>query len=412
MTSSLSSTLNVPDNASAIIRQKLGLGALEPLRVAYIPGPGDVVGTFKHWRAKRHESNIPTIAYSLMFYELMERLRAESLIISTHPVGNCGGLYEGKFRFEYIAPRPSKGRWSYFWSQFRSAKTMTAMVKRYDPHIVVTSTHNPAIAWRKLANGRKLILTAHNTFWPQGRPPRSVKQYLRKAFLKSHATAIDAAICISQECVRQISELTGGRVRCEVACPQIVATFPIENREEARNLLFLGRVEESKGIYLLLDVFDRLAVRHADIKLTIVGAGGAEEEVRERLFRSAFSDRISYLGRLDAGGVHAAIAASDLLVCPTMTTFNEGLAVVGFEAAAHGIPTILSSVVPAAELLGNSCTVYEADSSESLHEALTELIENRDVYRERCSATARARDMTYDRTLSWGSGLYRTLMRS
>jgi glycogen(starch) synthase len=407
-----SDILQIPGTAGSKVRKHLGLSTSDALRVAFIPGPGDVAGTFQHWRAQQHEPRVPIIAYSLMFYELMDRLDAHSLIISLESVAAARESMSDRFHFQQIVPRPATGRWSYFWSQYQFAKSINAIVGDYDPHVVVTSTHNPALSWPRLAKNRKLVLTAHNSFWPQGSEPTGLKARLRKALLSSHARALDAAICTSHECARQVALLTDGRIQADVECPQIVSRYPIEERTDVRNLLFLGRVERPKGVFLLLDVFEQITQQYPSLRLTIAGDGDAAPELRHRLLTSSLSQKVSFLGRVDSQGVHAAIAASDLVVCPTMTSFNEGLAVVGFEAAAHGIPTILSSVVPASHLLSDSCTMYQADDPASLRQALCGLIDNPHAYREKCAATAGARDMIYDRTLSWGSGLFRAIMNS
>lgn len=410
MFNDINSVVVASDDAGRDLRRRLGMKTSDVLRVTFIPGPGDVFGTFEHWRAGRHDPRVPVVTYSMMFYELMSRLDADCQIISIQPVGQLARTPRDRFRFDQVTPLPSSDRWSWLRSQYKHAQDLVSLVGSFDPHIVVTSTHNPPSSWRKLAQKRKLVLTAHNSFWPMCQPPTGVKGRLRKAFLASQATALDGAICISHECARQVADVTRGRIKGQVACPQIVAHHPVEQRDRVRNLLFLGRIEDSKGIFLLFDVFERIAHRYPDISLVIAGSGGAEHALKSRLAASAHTDRITFLGRVDSAGVHSAISASDLLVCPTMTSFNEGLAVVGFEAATHGIPSVLSSVVPAAELLGDSCVVYEADSAPALEQALSSLIEDPQAYRNLCAATAAVRDKIYDRSLSWGSGLFRAIM--
>lgn len=407
-----SDIVQIPRSARRDVRKHLGLSMSDVLRVAFIPGPGDVAGTFQHWRAQQHEPRVPIIAYSLMFYELMDRLDAHSLVISLDSVAAVRESMSDRFHFQQIVPRSVTGRWSYFWSQYQFAKSINAIVGQYDPHVVVTSTHNPALSWPRLAKNRKLVLTAHNTFWPQDRAPTDLRGRLRRAILSLHARSLDAAICTSHECAKQVAFLTDGRIQSDVECPQVVSRYVIEERTHVRNLLYLGRVERSKGVFLLLDVFEQIAQRYPELRLTIAGDGDAAPELKERLVGSSLSLKISFLGRVDSQGVHAAIAASDLVVCPTMTSFNEGLAVVGFEAAAHGIPTVLSSVVPASHLLGDSCTMFQADDSASLRQALCWLIDNPEVYREKCAATAAVRDMIYNRSLSWGSGLFKAIVTS
>ena len=161
---------------------------------------------------------------------------------------------------------------------------------------------------------------------------------------------------------------------------------------------------------MLLEVFEKLAIQHPELTLHIAGSGGADDALKAKLAASANAKQIEFLGRIGSDAVHSTIAAADLLVCPTMSDFNEGLAVVGFEAAAHGIPTVLSSVVPAVELLGEGCAVYQADNATALEATIAGLIENPETYQKLCGATALVREKMYDRSLSWGSGLFRTLM--
>lgn len=412
MKSVIDDVIVIPEGAGADLRRHLGLQHSESVRVTFIPGPGDVAGTFDYWRAGRHEPRVPIVAYSLMFYELMERLNARCQIIAIHPIGTSARSADDKFGFEQVTPLPATNRWSWMRSRRKHARDLISMVGAFDPHVIVTSTHNPPSSWKSLAQGRKLVLTAHNSFWPMGRPPKDIKGRLRKALLSSQAAALDAAICTSHECARQVADITGGRVQGEVQCPQVVARYPIQQRDVARNLLFLGRIEDSKGLFLLIDAFERVAQRHRDLTLVIVGSGSAEKALKVRLAASAHADQITFLGRVGSEEVHSAIAAADLLVCPTMTSFNEGLAVVGFEAAAHGIPAVLSSVVPAVDLLGESSTIYEADNGTALAQAISSLIEDPSAYRDRCEATSAVRDKIYDRSLSWGSGLFRALIKA
>jgi glycogen synthase len=405
----LQDVLSIPKDAGEILRTKLGLRGADVLRVSFIPGPGDLAGTFEHWYSGQHDPNVSTIAYSLMFYELMKRLNAQCQIISIQNSNKTPQRYQNKFVFEEIVPKNLEGRFTYFLSQYLFGRELVLKVNAFDPHIVITSTHNPPASWHRLSHGRTLLLTAHNSFWPMGRRYFSLKNHCKKALLKYRATALDGAICISHECARQVDELTGGEVPIEVACPQIVDRYPIEERSTVKNLLFLGRIEESKGVFLLLDVFEELAHDFPKLLLTIAGTGSAESRLDTQLLKSSFNARIKYVRGLNSEGVHSVISESDLLICPTMTSFNEGLATVGFEAAAHGIPSVISSVVPAAEILAESCTIFDADNGASLKEAIRFLINNPEKYRAKCAATSKVRDIIYDRSFSWGSALFRAL---
>jgi glycosyltransferase involved in cell wall biosynthesis len=83
---------------------------------------------------------------------------------------------------------------------------------------------------------------------------------------------------------------------------------------------------------------------------------------------------------------------------------------VGVEAAAHGVPTLLSSVVPVSDLLGESCIVFEADDEPALHDALERLIVDDSAYQKLLPLVRARRDIFYDKSQSWGSQLGRVLL--
>lgn len=409
MEDDLSQFVIVPPGAASKIRRQLGLSPASPLKITYIPGPGDVAGTFMHWLARQHDPRVPIAAYSLMFYELASKLEATCQVVALHPVDAAAHSSGAQFRFDYLAKRPARGRWSYLLSEFLFARKLAAKVAEFDPHIVIAATHNPTSAWKRLAKGRRLVLSAHNMFWAVGSTEATWRERIKKAVLRRRARALDAAVCVSSECARQLAELTDGRVEGGVACHQVVAHYALRDRDRLRHLLFLGRIEEAKGVFLLLAAFEQLAAAHPELTLTFAGTGSRSVELHEALQRSAFSDRLRYAGHLRSDEVHELIDQSDLLVCPTMTTFAEGMPAVLREAAAHGVPSLVSSAVPLEDWPDLDGAVFEADDVVSLREGLRILADNPDEYRSIVRNTEFIRKNVYDRSLSWGSVLLKSI---
>ena len=108
-----------------------------------------------------------------------------------------------------------------------------------------------------------------------------------------------------------------------------------------------------------------------------------------------------------AEDVHQTLSETHLLVCPTRASFNEGLAFVCFEAALHGVPTVMSEVVPARDLLGGGCVVVEADSVNALASALDAILGDEARYENLRSTALEKSAVVFDRSKSWGSQLYR-----
>ncbi|MBC7139185.1 MAG: glycosyltransferase family 4 protein [Defluviimonas sp.] len=419
----------LPSEAAATIRQRLGLAEADPIRISFVPGPGDVSGTYAAWAEGRHDPRVPVITYSAQFFELVERLGAEAQIVTTYPppalpepalpeaetpdrAAHLAGR-GARFRFHQVPKRaPATGRRAWAAAEAAYAAAILAAVAAFDPQVVLVSTDMPSAAWAALKGpgGRRLVLTAHNTFWPMGRSPRGPKGIWRRLRLTARARALDDAVCTSGECARQIAAVTGGRVQGLVEHPQVVARYTPKVVGRIRKLLFLGRIESNKGIFLLLDAAAALVPRFPDLELVFAGSGGAAAELEARI-AALGQPGLRFVGRLGSDAVHAAIDAADLVVCPTTSAFNEGLAVVGFEAAAHGVPTLMSSVVPAAETLGAAGRVFEADSQPALRDALAALLEDPEAGARMGAALTELRAALYDRDRSWGMQLARVLQR-
>lgn len=389
-----------------MLRSRLGLMPTDELRISYITGPGDVVGTYEQWKNGQTDARVPIFAYSTMFYELASLLDGHGqLLCEVEPPSDC----TDPFQFVRLPSLSYRGRIGYRLGQSRRIRATLAAMDAFRPHLIVASSHVPATAWPALSRRAPVILSIHNTFWPMGRPLVGIQGNLKYRLLRRQATYPSSAVCISNECARQVSGLTDGRVAGRLVCPQIPSTYLETPRQRARRLLFIGRVEENKGVFLLLEAFASLMRDHPDLSLSFAGAGSADFALRERV-EALGSSRVKLLGRLSAQGIHQAISEADLLVCPTMTSFNEGLAVVGFEAASHGVPSVLSSVVPAKDLLAPCALVFPANDGAALRACLSELIEKDATYAELVRRTADVCDLIYDRSRSWGSQLYLAML--
>ncbi|NUO50443.1 MAG: glycosyltransferase [Polyangiaceae bacterium] len=111
-------------------------------------------------------------------------------------------------------------------------------------------------------------------------------------------------------------------------------------RDPDRKLLvFVGRLEKRKGVYELLEAFERLAPRHPDVDLVLVGDGDDTKACRERAEK--LGGRVILTGNVGMEGVADWLAASTLLTLPS---YAEGTPNVVIEAIASGRPVVASRV--------------------------------------------------------------------
>jgi phosphatidylinositol alpha-mannosyltransferase len=104
-------------------------------------------------------------------------------------------------------------------------------------------------------------------------------------------------------------------------------------------LLFVGRVEERKGLPVLLSAFQAL-VEHVPSRLTVVG--GDPDEISRRVADPELASHIDVLGKVSDGVLWRQLAEADILCAPSLA--GESFGMVLIEAFAAGTPVIASQI--------------------------------------------------------------------
>lgn len=378
-------------------------------QILYVPGPGDVQGTYRYWREGRDDPSIPSLAYSQQVYELADRLGAQLTVLTEGAVAADQG--PGPVRFRQLRPRLRRGL-RYHLGQVGYALQIVrhALATRADAIILQRNLcHFWPLALLRMA-GIPVFVSLHNTLWPVGRVPGRKDRLLGRLngwFFRHTARVVGVSGAVAAQ-VRQVAG--EGFDRADVQMPQYRSGLAgrFRRRAEGRPLgeiLYLGRIEKDKGVFLLLDAFARLAREHPSLRLRFVGDGSALSRLRMAADILPMARRIEIAGPCGGDQVFAELARTDLLVCPTTGGFAEGLAKTPVEAVLAGVPSLVTDVVPAADVLGDAVEVIPADDLDALEAAIAGLA--RDP--ARLSAMSRAaetrREMFFDRGQSLGARL-------
>ncbi len=119
---------------------------------------------------------------------------------------------------------------------------------------------------------------------------------------------------------------------------------------EQKTLLFVGRLHPEKGAHLLVEVFGRLAARHTDWRLRLVGPiaenqGGGGAEYQKRLLDLANRLPVEFTGPVfDPAQLAAVYSNADLFCYPSLAEKGEALPVAPLEAMATGLAPIVSDL--------------------------------------------------------------------
>jgi glycosyltransferase involved in cell wall biosynthesis len=217
-----------------------------------------------------------------------------------------------------------------------------------------------------------------------------------------------AVVRHSVDVLMAVSEQIGSRLRA-LGFPR-VEVVPVFARDQgpapcgadaARDVVFVGRLAADKGPTVLVEAFARIAERHPDARLVIVGDGPERERVarlaselslRPPGSASAGGGRLELTGWLDEAGVTAALARARVVAVPSRPALRaEGMPLTAIEAAMLGRPLVVSDDPGLVEMLSGSDAgiVTPAGSVDALADALDRLLGD-DILSRRMSSAARA----------------------
>jgi len=114
-----------------------------------------------------------------------------------------------------------------------------------------------------------------------------------------------------------------------------------ELRDGTLNILFIGRLEERKGLIHLLKAYHRLRKRRVDARLLVIGAGPKLREYRRYVGLRQIRD-VEFLTRVSDARKARYLASADIFCAPS--TGQESFGIVLLEAMAAGVPIVASDI--------------------------------------------------------------------
>lgn len=204
---------------------------------------------------------------------------------------------------------------------------------------------------------------------------------LDKSFLKS----IDKVICLSQYTFELLNNVYGipesKMVRMVNGIQLPDRLLNEQERENERSklalgknekiILFVGRLDEIKGVALIIQAFKRVCEKLPDTRLLLVGDGDYDGYLP--LCRD-YLGKIMFTGKVDKELLSVFYQISDVGV---MLSFHEQGSYVAIEMMAYGLPLIGTDTTGLKEMLEDECSVpitYAEDGMESLIGAFAERI--------------------------------------
>jgi len=381
------------------------------VRVLYVAGPGDVIGTYRHWQRGEDDPSQPALTYSAQFYDACCELDACGYLLSAHP--RRERLHDDRFTLEH-APVPfchSRISLLYHSGQlwYGLRILLTALRFRADVVFAVEGSTHLFLLSVLPRLGIQVVPLLQCVLSQKYRPVSRVQRQLWRWCRTLFARDCLASVVVSDEIAGQIREIAGE--------PRpILRIVPVYRREQFAEVpppaegpftvLFVGRVEADKGVFALLDVAAELAARdRRDIRVQICGTRSALPAVKRTIRQRGLQATVTCLGYCHRPQLRAAYAEAQVAIVPTHSGFVEGFNKVVVEGVLAGRPVIASRACTDLELFGEAVWPVDPDDTPGYLEAVLHLCDNRAAYERARQCCLERRELFFERQQTWGAAL-------
>lgn len=258
----------------------------------------------------------------------------------------------------------------------------------------------------ELIVGIKIIIKENikiiHAFWlfPQGFVAMLLKMFLRteyivtslggdmfpfktgnKLFLWWYKKIVNNAVYVTAVNSTFVQELQGLRENKIFYIPNgvnIEKLKPMKNIKKTRNILFVGRLAEKKGLQYLIEALSGVSEKLYD-KLLVVGEGPLQSSLKEKVKELHLTKKISFLDSKPYEDLILLYNKCLLIVVPSITTAEgdrEGFPTVYLDSMACGCPIITTDIEGIKSIIQNNKNgiIVKQKNSEALSKAIISLL--------------------------------------
>ncbi|HIK19152.1 MAG TPA: glycosyltransferase family 4 protein [Leptolyngbyaceae cyanobacterium M33_DOE_097] len=382
------------------------------MRIVYAAGPGNVIGTFEHWKKGEDDPSQVAVTYSGQFFDVCSALNATGYVITSNSEKKV--FKEGNFTIEnrpvYLS---RKSGILYYIGQVLYELNFILTVLRFRADLVVGNLTACFFVLSLLPLvGVQVIPTLHCVLWPKYAPiskARKLFWQLNRRFFSKDCLAI---LSLSADVNEQVEEITHHQARPIV---NFLSTYrrtefanitPASQARSPFHVLFAGRLEADKGVFDLLEVAKRFqADGCTDIVFHLCGTGTKLDLLREQVREFGLEASFVLHGYCKKAEMQQMYSLSHVVIVPTRSDFIEGLNKVVIEGVLANRPVITSSVCPALVYVREAVVEVPPDDFGAYGDAILKLYSDRAFYQQKQQSCQQLQEQFYSDSRSWGKAL-------
>lgn len=380
----------------------------------YIAGPGNIIETFNYWKKGEDDPSQVAITYSGQFYDVCSTLNAEAYIISSFSEKQY--LKDSHFKLENRPiPLSKQSGVLYHLGQIIYGVGLVISALQFRPDFIVVFNSEYSFILSILSKfGIKIIPTLHCALWSQNSLSKIQKLLVKmnKRFLSNDCLAI---LSISKNINEQVKKNTNNQQKF------IINFLPTYRRNEFKNVkksnhnlsvskfqvLFAGRIEKDKGIFILLEIAKRFKMEGInDIVFNLCGTGSQVEFLCQTAKEYEIDKNLFiYHGHCNKTEMQQLLNSSHIVIVPTTSDFAEGFNKVVVEGVLAHRPIITSSVCPALNYVKEAVVEVAPNDIKAYGDAILKLRGDSLFYEQKKQSCEKLGEKFYDYSQSWGTAL-------
>lgn len=349
------------------------------LRVLYNAGPGNAFETFQRWQDQERDLVNSHVAYSGQMLEACARRGAALMITCTHEGGE-----EQRHGNVKIVPRTdlSRGKSGISYHRSIAAKALQNIRDAIDFNadvLIISEDSNPSHYQALLQRGVRIVQSLHTRLWIDGRKPSFLQRLRLKGFAKAYSSGEISVLSASDVITEQVAALTKGKMPpvlefLPLYYPEHYADIPPPALDPSRlDIMFIGRIEENKGVFDLVSIAHLLRARNTDFRFQICGEGSALDRMRKKVSDQNLERYFLFHGWCDRDRLRAVMTQCQATIVPTRSDFVEGFNQVIVESVLAHRPIIASDMCPAVSYVGEAAVMVKADDIQGYADAISNL---------------------------------------
>jgi glycogen synthase len=388
-----------------------------PLRLFYAAGPGNVIQSYHFWKKGIDDPNLIGFADSSGFYEVVKKINATALVISSYP--EVKNFSDSNITIINMPKKVSHSGVGYHIDQIIYGLKIfwKALRFRADVAFIDSGTTDWFICTLFPLFGISVIPALKCALWENFKPLTFKYKILNffDSFLFSKSAR--AIITISLEIDFQLLKITNGITKPIIHYiptfkSEIFQDIPLANPlSKPFNVVFIGRLESPKGIFDIIKIakdFKNEGI--SDIHFHFCGTGSAEKEMKKEIASKDLTNTCFCHGYCGRDKLKEILVKSHVMIVPSK--ISEGYPAVVAEAIAARRPVVTSAICPALFDVKEAVAEAQPNDVQSYKENILKLYNDPAFYISKQHACELLRKQFFDLSNGWQAALEKAISLS